>query len=128
MIIFACKKVNIMALIRKLIIIVVLALSTILVQAQSGNIVSGSVCDSEGVPIPGAGIRVQGTRYGTVTDLEGHFVVDIHSQTAFLEISALGYSTKVFSVGKSSTIDVVLEEESLTLGQVVVTGYGTGIT
>ena len=98
-----------------------------LLLAQSPKAVSGSVSDSNGDPIPGAGIRVQGTRTGTITDLDGHFSVKVPSSSSLLEISALGFQTKVVSPGQSSTLDIVLEEESMTIGQVVVTGYGNGI-
>lgn len=86
--------------------------------------VSGTVSDSEKVPLIGVGVMVKGTTIGTSTDLDGHFYLDVPSKESVLEFSYLGYKTQELPVGSSISFNVVLYEDSSELDGVVVTGYG----
>lgn len=96
-------------------------------QGKGSRMIDGRVSDASGVPIPGAGIVAQGTRVGTISDSEGRFSLNVPSSAKVLEISALGYSGRTLSIGPESSYSIILEDESLSLDQVVVTGYGNGI-
>ena len=86
--------------------------------------VSGTVTDSEKVPLIGVGIMVKGTTIGTSTDLDGHFYLDVPDKNSVLEISYLGFKTQELTVGSRISFNVVLYEDSSELESVVVTGYG----
>lgn len=91
--------------------------------AQSIGI-TGKVTDNTGEPIIGANIVVQGTKRGTVTDLDGKYSLTNVSSNATLSISYVGFSTQVLKVNGRSTINIVLKEDSKTLDELVVVGYG----
>ena len=86
--------------------------------------VSGTVTDSEKVPLIGVGIMVKGTTIGTSTDLDGHFYLDVPDKNSVLEFSYLGFKTQELTVGSRISFNVVLYEDSSELESVVVTGYG----
>ncbi len=85
---------------------------------------SGVVVDTDGSPLPGAGVMVKGTSEGTVTDNDGRWSLDA-GENAVLEVSSLGFETVELRLGKQrSGIKVVLREDSKLLDEVVVVGYG----
>src|SRR5690606_24466431 len=86
--------------------------------------VTGSVSSSDGVPLPGVSILVQGTSIGVVTDFDGTFTLDVPSD-AILEFSYIGFKTTTIALDGRSTINVTLEEDLAQLEEVVVVGYGT---
>ena len=93
--------------------------------AQSKPIsVSGTVTDSEKVPLIGVGVMVQGTTIGASTDIDGHFYIDVPSKESVLEVSYLGFKTQEIKVGSEINFKIVLLEDSSELDGVVVTGYG----
>ncbi|WP_200974927.1 TonB-dependent receptor [Echinicola sp. 20G] len=85
--------------------------------------VTGKVTDSDGEPLIGASVLVEGTSNGTVTDIEGHYSLDV-PEGATLIISYIGFKNKVIEVGNQTIIDVVLESDLSALDEVVVVGYG----
>ena len=105
-------------------IMVTLALLTIGVQAFAQNVVTGKVADAKGEPVVGAGVQVKGTTAGVVTDLDGQFSIKV-DEKATLVISSIGYKTAEVAVGNRNNLNVVLEEDTLFLDDVVVVGYGT---
>jgi len=82
--------------------------------------VSGTVTDTDGLPLPGATIVVQGTSIGVTSDFDGNYSISA-SQGDVLVFSYVGYTSQSISVGSSSTINVSLES-STALEEVVVTG------
>jgi len=86
--------------------------------------IRGKVTDESGQPIPGATVVVEGSNIGTVTDIEGDFVLNV-SEGAVLRISFIGYTAQRITVANQSTINVVLQEDQSSLQEVVVVGYGT---
>ena len=105
-------------------IMVTLALLAIGVQAFAQNAVSGKVVDAKGEPVVGAGVQIKGTTVGVVTDLDGNFSLKA-ADKATLVISSIGYKTAEVAVGNRNNLNVVLEEDTLFLDDVVVVGYGT---
>lgn len=97
------------------------------ISAQNGNVsVTGrvtSAIDSE--PLIGVTVSVKGnSTQGTVTDIDGKFKLSVASD-AVLSVSYIGYKTKEVSVNGHTNIDIVLNEDSELLEEVVVVGYGT---
>lgn len=88
-------------------------------------VISGNVTDESGEPLIGVNIQVKGSNQGTSTDLEGRFTLEDVSNDAVLVFSYIGYQTLEVSVEGRSTISVTLLEDSQTLDEVVVVGYGT---
>ncbi|MBQ9678593.1 MAG: TonB-dependent receptor [Prevotella sp.] len=92
--------------------------------AMAQSIVKGTVNDETGEPVIGATVKVQGTNEGAITDFDGNFSVKAASN-ATLSVSYVGYITQQVAVGGRSTINIVLKEDTNTLNDVVVIGYGT---
>ena len=87
-------------------------------QTVKGTVISGS--DNE--PLIGASVMVQGTKTGSVTDLDGNFTIEAkNGQT--LEVSYLGFITQKVKVN-GSVVQVTLQEDKHSLDEVVVVGYG----
>ena len=86
--------------------------------------IRGRVIDPAGEPVPGAGVFVKGTNNGVSTDLDGRFTIEAEPGD-ILVISSLGYKNREVTVGRSSVINVTLEEENEMLNELVVVGYGT---
>ena len=90
----------------------------------SAQKVKGVVLDSNGEPIIGATVKVDGTNTGAVTDLNGNFVVNADA-TASLTVSYVGFVTQSVKVAGKTDLQVVLKDEQQSLNEVVVIGYGT---
>lgn len=86
--------------------------------------VSGTVADRSGEAVPGASVVVVGTMKGTVTDYAGNYYLENVAENAVLSIDFLGYKTQTVNVGGKARIDIVLEEDSMALDEIVVVGYG----
>lgn len=88
------------------------------------KVVSGQVLDSEGVPLPGATVVIEGTTYGTQTDFDGYYSIKVKKGER-LRFSYLGYQISSESTTGKTTLDIQLEENASALDEVVVTGYGS---
>lgn len=86
--------------------------------------VTGVVVDAAGVPVIGANVIVKGTTVGTITDFDGNYSLEV-PENAVLQISYIGYLTEEVTVGNKSSINVTLKEDSQSLDELVVVGYGT---
>jgi len=100
-------------------------LSTEIVQGiqQEQNKVTGIVKDANGEPIIGANVIVKGQSTGTITDIDGRFVLDT-PKDAVLQITYIGYVSQEVKVSGKKELNVVLKEDTETLEEVVVVGYG----
>ena len=87
--------------------------------------VSGVIKDNTGAPIPGVTVMIPGTNVGTITDLDGRYFIDVPVGTSALEAMSMGYATVTIALGPASVYDIVLEEDSVALDEIVVVGYGT---
>ena len=86
--------------------------------------VSGTVTDaSDGSPLPGVNVLVQGTTTGAQTDFDGNYSIQA-SEGAVLVFSYLGMKNQSITVGSSNTINVAMEEDASQLDEVVVTALG----
>ncbi|MFC4218502.1 SusC/RagA family TonB-linked outer membrane protein [Flagellimonas marina] len=91
--------------------------------AQEQLTVTGSVKDTQGAPLPGASIVIQGTQQGTTSDFDGNFQLDGVPANGQLMVSYIGFVQLVVDVDNRSSIDVVLSEDNNLLDEVVVIGY-----
>src|SRR5665811_152466 len=87
--------------------------------------VSGTVTDSNDMPLPGANVVEKGTTNGVTADFDGNFSLNVANDDAVLEVSYIGFATKEVVVNGQSTVNVQLEESAEGLDEVVVVGYGT---
>lgn len=86
--------------------------------------ITGTVSDASG-PIPGVNILVKGTTNGVVTDFDGKYAIANVAADAILVFSYIGYKSIEQPVGQQDTLNVMLEEDTQALDEVVVVGYGT---
>lgn len=91
---------------------------------QQANKVTGIVKDANGEPIIGANVTVKGQSIGTITDIDGRFVLDA-PKDAVLQITYIGYISQEVKVSGKKGLNIVLKEDTETLDEVVVIGYGT---
>ncbi len=89
------------------------------------NIISGTVFEKNGQPLPGANIVEKGTTNGTQTDFDGNFTLEVSSANAILVVSYIGFATQEIAADGSQNITIVLEEDAAGLDEVVIIGYGT---
>ena len=92
--------------------------------SRQSAVVKGKVTDVNGEPIIGANVLVKGTTNGTITDVDGMFVVENAPENAVLHISYIGYLDQEVSVKNKKEIKITLKEDSKSLDEVVVIGYG----
>ena len=111
-----------MKIFSKMLGILLLAAMPVFANAQTIT-VKGNVKDVAGEPVIGAGVMQQGTATGTVTDLDGNYVLNVPA-SATLVFSSIGYVDQVIPVAGKSVIDVVLQEDAEMLEETVVIGYG----
>lgn len=86
--------------------------------------ISGVILDIEGNPVIGASVIEKGMANGTISDMEGRFAIEVPAGTV-LQITYIGYVTQEMKVGNKKSLNIVLEEDTKTLEEVVVVGYGT---
>ncbi|MBO9675759.1 MAG: TonB-dependent receptor [Sphingobacteriaceae bacterium] len=90
--------------------------------AQQSQI-SGKVTSADGLPIPGAVVKVKGKTGGTGTSSEGTYTISAQAGD-ILQISSVGFVTKEVPVGQGATVNISLAEDKQQLDEVVVVGYG----
>lgn len=86
--------------------------------------ISGIINDSKGESIIGASIVVKGTTLGTISDIDGKFRLDVPANSKLI-ITYVGYTPQEITVKESNTYNIVLQEDTKKLDEVVVVGYGT---
>ncbi len=102
--------------------VLLLMLLTLSAFAQK-RVVTGSVSDSGGSPIPGVNVILKGTTSGTTTDGQGTFSIEA-AETDVILFSFIGFTSKEIAVGSQTRFNVRMEEDVATLDEVVVVGYG----
>ena len=94
-----------------------------IVNSKPRHNVKGTVKDSDGEPIIGANVYIEGRRGGTVTDIDGNFNIQA-SDDDVLNVSYIGFKKQLCKVN-GERINIKLIEDNKTLNEVVVVGYGT---
>lgn len=92
---------------------------------QSSLAIQGVVTDEKGEPVPGANVVVAGTTNGTISDIDGKFALTVPAN-AVLKVSYIGYLSATVKVSPDKKqYTIVLREDTETLDEIVVVGYGT---
>ncbi|MEL7589397.1 MAG: SusC/RagA family TonB-linked outer membrane protein [Prolixibacteraceae bacterium] len=98
---------------------------------QDGVAVSGKIVDKEGIPIPGASISVKANAFfGTISDSDGNFSLNNIPKKSILVVSFMGYNRREMDIARMgaqalSKVQVILEESSQSIDEIVVTGTGS---
>lgn len=93
-------------------------------QNNKGRKVTGVVKDQNGESVIGANVSVKGTTTGTITDIDGNFMLDI-PEGGILFVSYIGYIPQEVKVGNKTQLNISLKEDLQALDEIVVVGYGT---
>ncbi|HEY0669650.1 MAG TPA: TonB-dependent receptor [Sphingobacteriaceae bacterium] len=86
--------------------------------------IRGTVTSSNGETLPGVSIQIKGTGTGTVSDINGNYVISVPDENSVLVFSYVGFMNQEIEVGNRTSIDVILKELPRNLNEVVVVGYG----
>lgn len=106
-------------------IICAVTLNTQDITAQSGNTVSGVVTDGSGDPLIGVNVMERNSKNGTITDIDGRYVINVSSKSSIVTFSYIGYLTQEINVKNQNNINVQMKDDTQNLEEVVVIGYGT---
>ncbi|MDO6438999.1 TonB-dependent receptor [Cyclobacterium sp. 1_MG-2023] len=96
----------------------------VLISSPDPITISGTVTDENGQPIPGVTVSVPGSSIGTATDIDGKYSLSL-PEASTLVFSFIGFQTQTVEVGNQRIVDIVLNEDMASLGEVVVVGYGS---
>ncbi|QXP65558.1 TonB-dependent receptor [Polaribacter sp. AHE13PA] len=86
------------------------------------NVIKGKVTDESNTPLPGVSIIVNGTTNGTVSDMEGEYIIEVKKVNAVMTFSYLGYKTKEIAIADKKQINVQMEVDAQSLTEIVITG------
>lgn len=111
-------------MLRNFVYSIILSAALFLVSTEAYADVKGHVRDSKGEPVAGVMVYEKGQAGGAMTDIDGSYSVAVTSLKATITFSAIGYKDVSEAVAGRTTVDVVMEEDNLTLDEVVVVGYG----
>jgi len=100
------------------------SLSSFAQDANRKKIVSGTVIDPTGMPLPGVNILEKGTRSGVVSDFDGNYTISVNPKGS-LVFSFIGMKTAELSFDDKTIVNITLQEDAAALDEVVVVGYGT---
>lgn len=92
--------------------------------SQQTSKVAGKVTDSTGSSLPGVSVVVKGTTNGTITDMNGAYIIGNVPVNATLQFSFVGMKSQDVAVAGKTSINVVLEEETVGIEEVIAIGYG----
>jgi TonB-dependent starch-binding outer membrane protein SusC len=92
--------------------------------SQQPQDISGRITDSSGAPLPGVTVVIKGTTKGTITDFDGNYSLSNVPEDASLVFSFVGMKPQEVLVGQNTYIDIVMDEETIGIEEVVAIGYG----
>lgn len=93
-------------------------------QQKATKKIAGTIVDKDGLPIIGVNVLEKGTANGVISDIDGNFTIEV-SDNALLSITYIGYIPQEIRVGKNTQLSIVMKEDSKSLEEVVVIGYGS---
>jgi iron complex outermembrane receptor protein len=108
----------------RLIILLLLLSGSTWSVGQDRKAVTGTVVDKDQNLLPGVNYLLKGSSNGGTTDANGKFSINVTSADAILIFSSIGFMTKEVQVGNASQLSVVLEEDTRTLNEVTINGFG----
>ena len=93
-------------------------------ETRQATMIKGKIVDNAGEPMIGVNVLVKGTTNGAITDFEGNYSLADVNENDVLMVTYIGYLTQEIKVGKQSVINVVMKDDTQSLDEVVVVGYG----
>lgn len=108
---------------KKLFAVVALLLMAVVAHAQ-GQTVKGTVLDENGEPMIGATVKAVGSQGGTVTDMDGHYVLKVDQKVKQIEVAYIGYRNQKVQI-KNGRADARMSSDINELNEMVVIGYGS---
>ena len=108
---------------KSILISIFLCFVSISIYSQT-NEIKGTISDRNGTPLPGVSVIQKGTSHGTTTNFDGEFALSNINMGETLVFSYIGFSTKEIVVTNFEQLNVVLDEDTQNLEEVVVVGYG----
>ena len=108
-----------------LIISMMLVNNYVLAEAQQQTITITGVVSDQNEPLPGVSVTVIGTSIGSISDGSGRYTINVPNESSVLSFSFVGYTTYEITVGNQRIINVVLEEGSQMIDELIVVAYGT---
>ena len=106
-------------------IFVLLLFNIMAVKIFSQITVEGYVFDEKKIPLIGVSVFTENQKNGTVTDVDGHFIINITKEDKSLIFSYIGYMTRKIHINGNKIMKVILTEDSKLLDEIIVVGYGT---
>lgn len=93
---------------------------------QQQKVVKGVIADKQtGEPLVGVNIISEGTKIGTLTDLNGNFTIKVLNEKSVLKLSYIGYETQKFTVGNQTNVKLFLSPDSKNIEEIVILGFGS---
>lgn len=92
---------------------------------QQSKTISGKVTDASGATMPGVSVLLKGTSNGTITDINGNFTLINIPENGVLRFSFIGMNTQEITLSGQTSINLVLEDATIGLNEVVIIGYGS---
>ncbi|HBX86991.1 MAG TPA: TonB-dependent receptor, partial [Marinilabiliaceae bacterium] len=117
-------KKKVMSIKREAFLLVFLFFSIHFAAFAQNALVTGTVTDNTGDPLPGVNVVLTGTTTGTITDINGKFSLDAPLDGT-LSFNFIGFATQNINIDGRSSIIVVLQPSDISLDEIVVVGYGT---
>ncbi|MEN8230961.1 MAG: von Willebrand factor type A domain-containing protein, partial [Bacteroidota bacterium] len=105
-------------------ILVVLLFSAYSMAPYQSRLISGTVKDDSGNPLPGVSVVVKGTSNGTVTDINGTYQISVNAEAKYLLFTYVGMEQSVVRIARSNRINVIMKSSQTDLEEVVVVAYG----
>jgi len=93
--------------------------------AQTRDVTGTVTSSDDGATIPGASVVAKGTTVGTITDMEGHFILKVPANAKTLVVSFVGFASQEVVLNNSKDYKITLKSEQVAVDEVVVVGYGT---
>lgn len=95
-----------------------------LVKENKDIVVTGNITDAFGEPLIGVNVLLKGSTAGTISDIDGNYSLRVPEGKGEIQFSYIGYRNVVLPIGKKTVLNVIMEEDSKVLGEVVVTALG----
>jgi TonB-linked SusC/RagA family outer membrane protein len=110
-------------MLKRTVFFILLLLANLSLMAQ--QTITGVVKDTGGAPMSGVTVVVKGTSAGTLTGIDGKYILPLPAGATTLNFSFIGMESQEITIGKSTEINVTLAQSAVGLSEVVVVGYGT---
>jgi Ca-activated chloride channel family protein len=107
-------------------IMTTLFVGALLLAFSQNRVITGKVVDSSGSPLAGVSVIVKGTKHGTLTDQQGNYRLEVSAGDKVLQFSMIGFLTVNEKIDSRSTINVRMNEDVVSLNEMVVVGYASG--